>query len=86
MYQSLENELPHFVQFDNYESQIQAIIKMIATRKMKSVGIFVPNNERVLSLMKSFTEHKFVCEFKYNAGLNDNRNRDDLDFSSDKPK
>ena len=36
--------------------------------------------------MKSFDERNFVCEFKYNAGYNDKRNRDTLDFTTDKPK
>lgn len=86
IYQSKETELPHFVSFEDELSQIKAIMNLISTKKMKSVGILVPNNERVLSLMQSFSDHGFACEFKYNAGYNDKRNRDSLDFTSDKPK
>jgi len=53
---------------------------------MKNVGILVPNNDLVLSTMKSFNELNFPCEFKYNAGYNDKRNRVTLDFTTDLPK
>ena len=86
IYQSKETELPTFVQFEDETSQIDAIIDIISKKKMKSVGILVPNNEKILSIMKSFDERNFVCEFKYNAGYNDKRNRDTLDFTTDKPK
>jgi superfamily I DNA/RNA helicase len=62
------------------------MIELISSKRMKNVGILVPSNERVLSLMNSFSERKFLCEFKYNAGYNDKRNRDTLDFTSNKPK
>lgn len=86
IYQSKETELPTFVQFEDETSQIDAIIDIISKKKMKSVGILVPNNEKILSIMNSFDERNFVCEFKYNAGYNDKRNRDTLDFTTDKPK
>ena len=53
---------------------------------MKNVGILVPNNDLVLSTMKSFNELQFPCEFKYNAGYNDKRNRVTLDFTTNIPK
>ena len=86
IYQSKETELPHFISFSDDDSQIDAIIRIISKRKMKSVGILVPDNERVLSTMKSLTNRDFICEFKYNAGYNDKRNRDTLDFSTTNPK
>lgn len=86
IYQSKETELPHFVSFKDEDSQIDAMIELISSKRMKNVGILVPSNERVLSLMNSFSERKFLCEFKYNAGYNDKRNRDTLDFTSNKPK
>ena len=86
IYQSKETELPHFISFSDEDSQIDAIIGIISKRKMKSVGILVPDNERVLSTMKTLTNRNFICEFKYNAGYNDKRNRDTLDFSTTNPK
>lgn len=86
IYQSKETELPRFVQFDDEKSQIEAIIDVISKKNMKNVGILVPNNDLVLSTMKSFNELNFPCEFKYNAGYNDKRNRVTLDFTTDLPK
>ena len=86
IYQSKETELPRFVHFDNEDLQINAIIDLIKKKKMRNVGILVPSNERVLSLMNSFSEHNFLCEFKYNAGYNDSRNKVRLDFKSSLPK
>ena len=86
IYQSKEQELPHFVGFEDDDFLVDSMIELITSKKMKSVGILVPSNERVISLMQSFNERKFICEFKYNAGYNDKRNRDSLDFTSDKPK
>ena len=86
IYQSKETELPRFVHFDNEDLQINAIIDLIKKKKMRNVGILVPSNERVLSLMNSFSEHNFLCEFKYNAGYNDSRNKVKLDFKSPLPK
>ena len=36
--------------------------------------------------MNSFTSSKFACEFKYNAGYNDSRNKDTLNFKTEHPK
>ena len=36
--------------------------------------------------MNSFSERNFLCEFKYNAGYNDSRNKVRLDFKSSLPK
>ena len=86
IYQSRETELPRFIKFDNDESQIDAIVKLISQKKMKDVGILVPNNDLVLSLMQAFNKRKFACEFKYNAGFNDKRNAVTLDFTTETPK
>ena len=86
IYQSKETELPRFVQFNDEKSQIEAIIDIVSKKNMKNVGILVPNNDLVLSTMKSFNELNFPCEFKYNAGFNDKRNRVTLDFTTNLPK
>ena len=86
IYQSKETELPRFVKYDDEKSQIEAIIDIISKKNMKNVGILVPNNDLVLSTMKSFNDLNFPCEFKYNAGYNDKRNRVTLDFTTDLPK
>lgn len=86
IYQSKETDLPRFVNFDSDDSQIDAIINIINKKKLRNVGILVPSNELVLSLMNSFSERNFICEFKYNAGFNDSRNKVKLDFMSTVPK
>lgn len=86
IYQSKETELPRFVKFEDEKSQIEAIIDIITKKKMRNVGILVPNNDLVLSTMKYLNEMNFACEFKYNAGYNDKRNRVTLDFKTDIPK
>lgn len=86
IYQSKETELPRFVKFEDEKSQIEAIINIITKKKMRNVGILVPNNDLVLSTMKYLNEMNFACEFKYNAGYNDKRNRVTLDFKTDIPK
>ena len=86
IYQSKEIALPHIVRFDDEDAQIKAIIQLIEKKNMKNVGILVPDNEQVLSLMKAFSDRNFACEFKYNAGFNDKRNRVTLDFSTQLPK
>lgn len=86
IYQSKETELPRFVQFDDEKSQVEAIIDIVTKKKMKNVGILVPNNDLVISTMNSFNDLHFPCEFKYNAGYNDKRNRVTLDFTTDLPK
>lgn len=40
----------------------------------------------VIEIMNSFTSSKFACEFKYNAGYNDSRNKDTLNFKTEHPK
>jgi superfamily I DNA/RNA helicase len=86
IYQSKETEIPRFVQFDDEKSQVEAIIDIVTKKNMKNVGILVPNNDLVLSTMKLFNDLHFPCEFKYNAGYNDKRNRVTLDFTTDLPK
>lgn len=86
IYQSKETELPRIIRFEDEQSQIEAIIDIVSKKNMKNVGILVPNNDLVLSTMKSFNELQFPCEFKYNAGYNDKRNRVTLDFTTNIPK
>ncbi len=86
IYQSKETELPRFVHIEDEKQQIEAIIDIISKKKMKNVGILVPSNDLVLSTMKYFNDLHYVCEFKYNAGYNEKRNRVTLDFTTQVPK
>lgn len=86
LYLSKENVLPIFIECDTVHNQIDNIISIISKNKYRNVGILVPENEIVLEIMNYFTSKNFACEFKYNAGYNDSRNKDTLNFESEFPK
>ena len=86
LYLSTENVLPTFIQCDSMQRQMTAIVSLIKEKQYRNVGILVPDNEVVLELMNAFTEKKFSCEFKYNAGYNDVNNKDTLNFETQRPK
>ena len=85
VYQSKETALPYIVAFKNDEAQIDAIVSLVEKKKMKSVGILVPNNELVLSTNRKLSERNFSCELKYNSEL-EKDNIVTLDFKSSLPK
>lgn len=86
LYLSKESALPVFLSCDSKQEQIAKIISTINDHKYRNVGILVADNEMVLEIMNSFTSLKFACEFKYNAGYNDSRNKDTLNFKTEYPK
>lgn len=86
LYFSKEKVLPVFINCDSKQSQINHIISIITDNKYRNVGILVPENDLVLELMTALTTAKFACEFKYNAGYNDSKNRDTLNFKTEYPK
>lgn len=86
LYLSKESTLPFFVECASKEAQIDRIISIINDKQYQNVGILVPDNDMVFEIMNAFTLQKFACEFKYNAGYNDKRNKDTLNFKTNKPK
>lgn len=86
LYLSKENALPVIMSCESKQEQINKIISIINDNKHRNVGILVADNEMVLEIMNSFTSSKFACEFKYNAGYNDYRNKDTLNFNTERPK
>lgn len=86
LYLSKESALPIFVECDSKSTQIERIISLINENKYRNVGILVPENDMVLEIMNAFTVAKFACEFKYNAGYNDSKNKDTLNFKTERPK
>lgn len=86
LYLSSENTLPVFIECDSKQGQIERIVSLINDNKYRNVGILVPENDLVLEIMNAFTTSKFACEFKYNAGYNDSKNKDTLNFKSERPK
>lgn len=86
LYLSKENASPVFVECHSRQEQIDCIISIICKNKYRNVGILVPENDLVLEIMNAFTSEKFACEFKFNAGYNDYRNKDTLNFKTEYPK
>lgn len=86
LYLSKENALPVIMSCESKQEQINKIISIINMNKYRNVGILVADNEMVIEIMNSFTSSKFACEFKYNAGYNDSRNKDTLNFKTEHPK
>ena len=85
LYLSKENALPVIMSCESKQEQINKIISIIKN-KYRNIGILVADNEMVIEIMNSFTSSKFACEFKYNAGYNDSRNKDTLNFKTEHPK
>lgn len=86
LYLSKEYTLPLIIECASKEEQINRVISIINDKQYQNVGILVPDNDMVLEIMKAFTQEKFACEFKYNAGYNDKRNKDTLNFKTNRPK
>ena len=86
LYLSKENASPVFVECHSRQEQIDCIISIIRKNKYRNVGILVPENDLVLEIMNAFTSEKFACEFKFNTGYNDYRNKDTLNFKTEYPK
>ena len=86
IYQSKENALPVFVKCYSKAEQIEKMKEIIGKHGYRNVGILVPENEMVYEMMKDFTSKDFVCEFKYNMGLNEDSYKDTLNFQTETPK
>lgn len=86
LYLSKENTLPVFIECKSNTDQIKNIISVIEKKSFKNVGILVQDNDEVLEIMNAFTFERFACEFKYNAGYNDPKNKDTLNFKTEIPK
>lgn len=86
LYLSKENALPTFMECSSKQNQIEKTISIITDNKYRNVGVLVPDNEMVYEIMSAFTDLNFACEFKYNAGYNDSRNKDTLNFNTERPK
>ena len=86
LYLSKECALPTFIECESKQEQIERIVSLINDNKYSNVGILVSENDLVLEIMNVFTTVKFACEFKYNAGYNDSKNKDTLNFKTKHPK
>lgn len=86
IYQSKESVLPVFVRCSSWADQLERIKEIILKNVYKNVGILVPENETVYEVMHAFNQTDFVCDFKYNMGMNEESYKDTLNFKTDTPK
>lgn len=55
VYLNKENDFPHFIHYNSYEDQIEAIGKLIEQYDGKSIGILFYSNELVLEMSEALT-------------------------------
>lgn len=84
VYQSRETSLPHIVGFDSDEAQFDAIVSLLKSHDLGSIGVLIPDNNGVADLYEKILEARISSECKYSLGIN--RFYDSLDFSTSKPK
>lgn len=79
VYKSPEKSSPRFIRYENFESQIKAIAKMIKTGRFSDVGILMKDNASVDMVSKLFNDEHITHELK-------SKTADTLDFSTSNPK
>jgi superfamily I DNA/RNA helicase len=75
---------PIVAKFNNWEEELNFIIKYIRTYNLTDVGIFVPENDDVLRIFNYMNANGLLCEAKYSMGSGDWKNS--LDFTTENPK
>lgn len=85
IYKSEEKALPVFCACPDEQSMMTKIIDIIRTKKLRNVGILLPNNKKIIEALRAFVEAKEFCEYKYvdkEMALNTNT----LNFNNHYPK
>ena len=79
---------PRLYKYDTYEEQIEYVVETVKTRKLKDVGILLPTNSQVRSVLSELNERGMKCEARYKS-YDENGNElevNTLDFSTTNPK
>lgn len=82
-YKSRETAMPRFIQYDNLNSQIKSIARLIKNGSVSDVGILVPHNEDVKQVSDLLKIEKINHELRYS---NYPSSIDNLDFTTENPK
>ena len=85
IYKSEEKALPVFCACPDEQGMMTKIIDIIRTKKLRNVGILLPNNKKIIEALRAFVEAKEFCEYKYvdkEMALNTNT----LNFNNHYPK
>jgi superfamily I DNA/RNA helicase len=73
------SELPKILEYQNLESQFDAIIEIVKNRQLEDVGIVFRTNKQVEEAQNYFKENGLDVDAKFNNSM-------DLNFGSTKPK
>ena len=79
IYQSKENKMPKFIEYENKDEQLKAIHRIIKDQNFEDVAILVPNGKSVMEIYERLSGFGGNFEMK---GLNNYT----LNFSSTNPK
>lgn len=85
-YRSKETAIPRFVRYNDFESQVDAIAKMINVGNVDDVGILVPHNEDVKKVHDLLKQKNKNHELKYDDKIDFRNSINNLDFTTDNPK
>ena len=86
VYLNKENDFPHFIHYNSYEDQIEAIGKLIEQYDGKSIGILFYSNELVLEMSEALTKRGINMEYKCKTAADDKRGQGNLHFTNTLPK
>ena len=86
VYLNKENDFPHFIHYNSYEDQIEAIGKLIEQYDGKSIGILFYSNELVLEMSEALTKRGINMEYKCKTAADDMRGQGNLHFTNTLPK
>lgn len=85
-YKSKETALPRFINYENFDQQIEAIAKMIHQGNVSDVGILVPHNKDVRRVHDLLDAEGINHQLKFDDKENFRNNIDNLDFTTEIPK
>lgn len=85
-YRSKETAIPRFVRYNDFESQVDAIAKMINVGNVDDVGILVPHNEDVKKVHDLLKQKNKNHELKYDDKIDFRNSINNLDFTTNNPK
>ncbi len=87
VYRNKEKTLPHFVQFPDFVSQINAVVDIIRSNPNSSIGILLHSNSLVEQTCKQLYSSRIQFEYKFQIDSAVERKvYGDLDFRTDLPK
>lgn len=86
IYRNKEKALPHFVQFPDFTSQVQAIAEIVNNNPDSSVGILLPNNKLVIDTYRELLRLDVSFEYKFQVEGIEKKTMENLDFYSNLPK